>query len=291
MVILSKSEAYFAAPHLSKIIGAKLYVMETEGNGFFGLNTNTNGIYCGDNFEFINDEDIIIIGLIPLKKISDNIKKFKRVISILCDTPSITEYKWWNKFIKENNIELYIMPDLIQYCYIDYKPILQYIEINEKLIQEKNNILTVSHSPRTNKKMKMKGTYDINKFINKLKKEWDFKFNLISNLKNDEAIKEKSKSHIFIDQLVNKKDYKGGIGKSGLESMILKSSVITSGNGIKTEPFFDSPPIFWTNCENFYIDLKFLISNDDFRNEQIYLQNNWINKYMNKEFYIDYLKI
>ena len=73
-----------------------------------------------------------------------------------------------------------------------------------------NNIITISHSPSNKAK---KGTELIISAINNLKKKYNIKFVLIENVSQEESIKIKKKSQLFIDQL-----YAEGYGNSLIEA-------------------------------------------------------------------------
>ncbi|MBS8122123.1 hypothetical protein [Candidatus Vampirococcus lugosii] len=135
MIILTEHSAFFAAPYLSEALDCDLYVSNVKFNNFFGKNTNM-GIYCGKKTEKITDDEITIIGVHSLEMISNRIINgdFKRVILILCDTNACLKYKWWNDFVLKYNIDLYIMPDKKEFCFVDYKPIYQYMKLDNGLI-------------------------------------------------------------------------------------------------------------------------------------------------------------
>jgi hypothetical protein len=298
MVIFTEMSAFFASPYLAKALGCDLYVMNTEFNNFFG-NNKKKGIYCGDKTEKIKDNEITIIGITALRKISKRIESgdFKNINLILCDTNSCLEYKWWNEFVSKYDIELFIMPDIKDFCFTKYKQLYQYIEIDKKLIENKNEKLLITHSPRGKIKYKKKGTDLIIKTINKLNKKYDFDFKLITNMSMVDSIKEKSKSHIFIDQLIYKNDeidqnkfggkieYKGGLGKSGIEGMLLNCAVITGGIEPTSNENFKSPPIIWTDAKKIYDDLEKLIIDEYHRNNVTRNQNFWLDNYMNENYY------
>lgn len=304
MNIFTQISAFFGEPYLAEALNAELYVMNTKYNNFFGGVSNVKGIYCGNNTENINNDDIIIIAFLALQKISKRIenKDFRKIVFIACDTLYCRNYEWCNKFINDNNIQMYLMPDVEPFCSIDYKLIYQYMKIDASLILPKQtNRLLITHSPRGEKKQKVKGTPEIIKIIEELQKKHDFEFKLITGQKMDDGIKEKSRAHIHIDQLIygnpevnqshwgRKFIYNGGLGKSGIEGMLLNCAVITGGLKPKTQPYFDPPPITWTSYNTFYEDLENLIVNESKRNQQIDEQNNWLTLYYNKEFYKTYL--
>jgi len=304
MNVFAEYSAFFAVPFLAEALDASLYVINTGYNNWFESATNVKGIYCGDHTEKINNDSITIVGYGALTKIKERIQKhqFERVNFIASDTFFCKNYKWCNMFIKENNIHFYAMPDLEKFCLIGYKPIYQYVILNTKLTFPKSSKLLVTHSPGRKYKSNLKGSNEIKKIVFDLQKKYDFDFKLLSGVSMDDVIREKSKSHIFIDQLVYKNTnidqsywggkikYDGGLGKSGLEAMALDTCVITSGIVPDTKPYFDSPPITWTSYQTFYEDLEELILNEGRRNNQIQSQNEWVkNVITNKQFYKEYL--
>lgn len=302
MNIFTDYSAFFAAPYLAEILDAKLYVIDVNFNNFFGNNNVIQGIHCGENTKNINNDDLIIIGYEALKKIKSRIEKgdFKKVCYIISDTKSCINYLDWNSFIEKYKIDLYVMPDIKPYCKIQYKPIYQYIRINKELVSTKPERLLISHSPRSKGKLKTKGTEAVIENIKLLKKSFDFDFLLITGKNMDDCIREKSRSHIFIDQLVFKNpevkkhnywgsiEYTGALGKSGIEGMLLNCCVITGAEKPVTEPYFDTPPIIWSDYDKFYEDLKELIINSEKRNQIIHQQNQWLKGYYSKEFFKSY---
>jgi hypothetical protein len=90
--------------------------------------------------------------------------------------------------------------------------------------------------------------------------------------------------------MFGQKLYYGGLGKSGLEAMLLNTCVVTSGIVPNTKPYFDPPPITWTSYNTFYKDIEQLIVDSSRREQQIKNQNEWAGKVIaNKEFYRKYL--
>lgn len=302
MNVFSETTAFFAAPYLAEALDGNLYVMNIAHNNFFQDGTKIKEIFCGNDTENIQGDKITIIGFKALKILSKRIEQgeFKRVNYIISDTTSCVNYEWWNQFIPENNINLYIMPDIKPYCFIDYKPIYQYMKINKNLLLPKSKKLLITHSPTNKVKIKTKGTDTIQKFIQKLQKKHNFDFKLITGQKMNKVISEKSRAHIHIDQLVlgnndigmywGEIKYNGAMGKSGLEGMMMDCCVVTGAPKPQTLPHFDTPPITWTSYDDFYDDLELLIVNEKKRNEQIKMQNIWVEKVIgNKEFYKKYL--
>jgi len=85
-----------------------------------------------------------------------------------------------------------------------------------------NKVLRIGHSPT---RRSAKGTPDIIKSINKLKKKVDFEFLLIEGVSNERCMEMKRTCDIGIDQIGN---YAGtGYGRSGLEFLALGIPTIT----------------------------------------------------------------
>ena len=205
MNIFTENSIFFATPFLSEVLEAPLYVMNTEYNNWFGSLTDVSGIYCGRNTEKINNDDITIVAYGALVEMSTRIRKrhFKRVNYIVSDTRSRKNDAWCNRFVRDNNIHLYVTPDAEEYSFSNYKPIYQYMKMNNNLRMSKpTDRLLVTHDPGTKYSNGMKGTKAIIKIVNILQKRHDFDFKVLTGLGMDECIKEKSRSHIHIDALV-----------------------------------------------------------------------------------------
>jgi len=202
--------------------------------------------------------------LLPLlDKIGKKLKDYK-VVFLLTDHWFIRDPKQngdrIGKSLREcTDIEMLVMPDLIHYIQgkFKYKPYYQHIPITNG-IEVKNKIFTVAHSPGLKKDIDHKGT----SIIEKVCKELGINLDIISGISWEQSIQRKKKAHIFFDQIITDKtrtelgiDYKGGIGKSGLEAMKCGCVTICSGKftGTKKQPV---PPVDIVNNE---IELKALL--------------------------------
>jgi len=147
----------------------------------------------------------------------------------------------------------------------------------------KNRTLTLSHSPFTQSKFLQKGTdYIINATKN-------YNFDLITGVSWDESINRKAKSHIFIDQIDYDNPYHkgeiewdGGIGRSGLEAMLLDCLVISRGKFTGID--IPAPPIVWCDKNSLGDILKHYAYSIEERNKVISLQKEWALKYLNSEY-------
>ena len=274
--ILAPHGKYFAAEHLARALNAKL----------FGLCTKE-----------LNVEHLIIIGMRGLKRYKKlKEKNFKSVAVIFSDTNFCRHYKWCNEYTIKNNIKVYAMPDLNDYCLQKFIPVYHTITLPDIEIVKPDDRIVICHSPGKKAEYNIKGTREIGIVINELSKKYNIKYLMLQNLSWENCIKAKSTAHIFIDQLTKNNPfidqerfggeikYKGALGKSGIEGMLLKCCTITTMDFHETAPFFPFPPVVLTDYFNFKADLEILINDVNYRNELIEKQYKWVEKYCSSEF-------
>lgn len=288
IAILTKNSTYFAAPVLAQYLKCPLYVIYNNENNFMD---GVQGIKFNN---IINCDILIIIGYNALKAIESQLYKYKKVVYIVSDSNSCRFYKTWNHIVEKNNIKVFVMPDKIDYCTNSFIPIYQALNISGGL--NKFNKFTITHSPRIKEKIYYKGTNQIQSIILELQNKYDFDFKIITGMSYKEAQEIKSKSHLFIDQLIFENKfinqsrwggniiYKGGLGKSGLEAMCMGVCTITSGEFFNTMPYFEPPPVLWTSYDSFYNDVKNIILNEELRNEYSIKQKTWCEKHILSDF-------
>ena len=248
------------------MINNKIYIKEK--NKFFG--------------ELEKKDEIIIFSAYSLIKFLKNVgveqlNHFKRKTIILSDTTYKTQSKKWNGFMVKNNFKILSMPDLCRFLGdIEHKPYWQHINIDNKLIERKNDVITITHSPTSRKRNSdSKGTKKIKTALN------DYNLEIISGDNWNICVRKKSKSHIFIDQMNG-----GGLGKSGLEGMLLGCLTITSGNLAKTEPYFPTAPVVICNIDNLKETIDYYINNPEEYNKKVKEQKEWADKYLSAEFVV-----
>jgi len=268
---------YFEKNSLAKALNATLYPLSVQK---------------------IEENNLMLIGYEGLDWYAKTNKKtYKTVAVIFCDTLFCTNYKWCNEYTNENNIFVYLMPDLQNYYYYDYVPVWQTIAIPDQITIEKpNDKILISHSPGHKFGANYKGSKEIGNIIKKLSKNYNIEYMCLTNYTWIDCIKQKSKAHIFIDQIVknnpniNQKrfggeiEYHGAIGQSGLEGMLLKCCTITSMNEPKTLPYFPPPPIINADYNTFEKELEKAISDNIYRNIMIEKQYEWVTMYCSPEF-------
>lgn len=286
ITIYSNDSSYGGISFISKHIYANILLKKSVRKDFDSMISNKI-FYDTDKLTFLNiiknTDYLIIFGVVSLKFLVNNLKinisRIDKVSLIITDTTFIKEYKIWNKFIIDNKLDVLIMPDLIKYLdkKITYRPYFQHIDISNIKLQNKNKKIIISHSPGLKYKLDLKGTSKIIKILS------NYNLDIIYNELWENCLIRKSKSHIFIDQLISS-NYGGGLGKSGLESMLVNTLTLTSGKQPITEPFFPNPPIIIINENNLKETVDFYLKNENELNKKIKEQNQWAAKYTSSDF-------
>lgn len=207
----------------------------------------------------------IVVGAISLGHLP---KKYwsKGVTVILTDSTYMNAYKKYNEIFKANSFRVFAMPDLCQKAETDniyYQPFV---------MPDADCVKTelICHSPYHPEKMKQKGTA----FISAVCAKNNLPLEIIAGKKWKEAIEIKARHLIFIDQIFR------GIGKSGLEAMLLNCAVLS---GVKPDCDY-LPPIFWTDKKNLENDLLTLIFEKQITNELVIKQRKWAESNLHPEY-------
>ena len=205
---------------------------------------------------------------------------------IISDSHYLQHTKEIDKIIKDNRMEVSCMIDLWNVCRHDKRAYFQPFEQFD-VDKTKSEILTICHSPSVKVKTNQKGSLNIAGVVKDIQSSRDVDYVCITDKTWSETIKEKASAQIFIDQLVmtnhyDSMGYRGGIGKSGLEGMLLKCLTISSGEPIETD--VPAPPYVVANTrEELYLILAHYIDNENDRNIMIQLQYDWASKYTSLE--------
>ncbi len=177
-----------------------------------------------------------------------------------------------HKTIDLSHARVLCMPDLTFYCKRYDKLFYHPFEWYEPVV--KNDELTIAHSPYSKLKCIEKGTDFILSVIPDI--------DIITGLTWVESIRRKSKAHIFIEQVAEREhDYKGTLGKSGVEAMAVGCVTVTSGIPVDGE--IPIPPVVRVNRQNFADKIKNIQYSDDDT------QRLWVETYLNYQFQSTYL--
>jgi len=296
LALFAEESSLFAAPHLAEALDVPLYVMLPQYNNLMG--NGRQGIPWQEG-RAIRESNIIIIGYTALTALMPRISagRYRSIAVIFSDSLCAKYCNEWNILTHHHRITVYIMPDLAQYSRGKYIPAYQTINIQNINTNKAKEGLIIAHSPRDNSKVIAKGSLAITRTINDLKKKHDFEYISITKKPYHACLHIKSQAHIFIDQLINgnpevpqerwgrrQLKYKGGLGKSGIEAMLMGCCVITGGEEPDTNDYFPSPPVVWTSYEYFSMDLERLIEDPDYRIKKAEDQKEWAEKYTSAEF-------
>lgn len=161
----------------------------------------------------------------------------------------------------------------------------------------KGDRIVIAHSPFKKSKRKEKGTNIILGVIGELQKEYDFDFDLISNLPWSKAIERKARAHIFIDQVDHhgaglqwpSKDYVWpALGKSGIEAMHLGCLTITAGREYVGQDM-PYPPAAWTSKNTLAETLRYYLDNPGERIRLAGEQKLWATTYATHDYMARYV--
>ena len=207
----------------------------------------------------------IVMGAISLGHLP---KKYwsRGVTVILTDSKYMNDYKKYNEVFKANSFRVFAMPDLAHLAETEniyYQPFIM-----PDVSCQKTEL--VCHSPYHTEKMKQKGTA----YISAVCAKNNLPLEIITGRKWKETIEIKARHLIFIDQIFR------GIGKSGLEAMLLNCAVLS---GVKPDCNC-LPPIFWTDEKHLQDDLLSLIFDKLLTKQLVEKQRKWAEKNLNAEF-------
>jgi hypothetical protein len=257
--ILANNAAYGNAAALAegmrKITDTVVYFRRDDPKGFHKQTESVKKVPDCDMYVVMG---AISLGLLPKKK--------RKACLVLTDSTYMDNPAKYNRMIQVNKWKVFAMPDLAPLCgtkNIYYQPFI--MPAVDKIKTE-----LICHSPYNDAKAKQKGTTLIAAVCAKN----NLPLTVIKGLSWQETIKLKARYLICIDQLFR------GIGKSGLEAILLDCVVMTG-----EKPRGDNlPPVVWTDKNRLSDDLVELIFNRDKREEVIYNQSTWAAKNLNPEY-------
>ena len=129
-----------------------------------------------------------------------------------------------------------------------------------------------------------KGTFYIEKVVEKLKEEFNFDYRRIEKMNHDEVIKIYEDADIIIDQVLC-----GSYGLLSVESMALGKPVLTYIRPDLVSTFSAELPIVNTNPDNLYEQVKRLIKNPKLRRELGVKGRRYAEKYHADDIVVDQL--
>lgn len=257
-------------------------------------NLITEKIYLGGNRlqaeEILKSADhIIVFGIGSFNSLVQvlpggmaKLEDVERVTVIISDS-FIFNTEGSARYLGLENLEVLVMPDLIPFLPhgLSYRPFYQAIPEISLVGVEKSSKKLVSHSPGFKFRSGAKGTFIIEEILG------GYQLDIIHSVSWEDCLKRKARSWIFIDQIVSTDfGYKGGLGKSGLEAMLVGSLTLTSGEQPLTLPHFPPPPVILVDESNLLKTVKHYLTKDAERLSVVDAQQEWVRKYSNVDFVV-----
>jgi hypothetical protein len=206
----------------------------------YGYNTEPFTTDTQEIKEAINGCDMLILSSsVTLDWIFDNYDncaepfRNKTTKIVIGDSNYCRTAKGYNQVFKNYGIDVHIMPDIAHYCTIPHKIYYPPCEKLDNKVPYSTNPFVISHLPGIKYDSGIKGTVKIEEIVGGING-----IELISQGVTPwkEAIEIKKHSTLYIDQMINDDrfgvTYKGGLGKNGIEAMMLGIPVITSTQSI-----------------------------------------------------------
>lgn len=245
-----------------------------------GMHFGKQALYGYYNIPKEADLYVVISGQC-FHEIEDEILKLRLkqvpVKVILTDTFYLKHYESLNVLFEKWDIEVFCMPDLY---HLTNDAELFYQPFNIDIPTNKAEQFTICHSPYAHQKTLEKNSKTITGIVKSL--PFDIKYDFIVHLSWREALQRKARSHITIDQL-RTGEYIGGVGKSGLEAMLLNSVCFSSGRPVKGKNI-PPPPVVWITADTLKKKLIEVISHPVMWQDYMIRQYEWAKKYLSYEF-------
>jgi len=232
--------------------------------------------------------------------------KSKKIIYFAGCSKLLSNNSYTNDLYKQWNIDVFFHTmELRDYVKVKAKKILPYLppmpigvfKKIRKSYKKDDERLILCHSPGAKfTKKDTKGTKSIIQCFENIKlKHKNISYSIIHGMSNKQCLKTKAKCHIFVDQLVDENlynvspPYMGGLGKSGIEGMLLGCASMTSYNNLCCEPYFPECTIIKIDSSNLEKTVEEFVLNKDLRIEVSRKQLEWASTYFSEEFFASYV--
>jgi len=218
-----------------------------------------------------------------LQRIDVSILKGRKTV-IISDSHYLQNTKEIDDIIEKNNIEVFCMADLWKFCKFDKRMYIHpFLDIPNTI--KKNDIFTVCHSPYHKVETNQKGSVQIGLAVERLHEVNPLVYRLIIDKTWKQTLDIKAASHFFIDQIsfgnhYSSMGYEGGLGKSGLEGMLLKCLTFCSGSYVNSD-IPHAPYVLVRNEHDLLEKMEYYICREKEREKLIDMQYAWSKKYTN----------
>lgn len=201
---------------------------------------------------------------------------------LITDSHYLSNTKTIDQLIERYDIQVHCMADLWKFCKHEKK---MYVHPFGKLREStgSSDKFSICHSPYHKYYLNTKGSSEIQWAIDQLKTYYDIHYKCLINMSWQDAIKAKAQCNFFVDQLAvgnhgGNAQYKGGIGKSGLEAMLMGLLTFSSGDVVESD--IPCAPFVQVNDKyelykkmNYYINAGGEL--DSLKHKQITWSNKW----------------
>lgn len=304
-VALAQHSAYAGYAWLAPLLSKKCLV--NKPTNLLGLDANHKGCYevwanlglaqkIYWNYILRESENVIYFGVSAISfaqkilRCTNPLEKKKNSVVIISDSIFFKQLKFFLDLFYGNNVYIFIMPDMMHLVPDSLNPVpfYQYVEIPRAIHEGKSKILSVAHSPGSKRHSDLKGTSRIEAACRKIGVPLD----VISGMPQEESVKAKARSQLFVDQCLNTNqfNYSGGLGKSGIEAMHVRCAVLTSGGIPDTRGFFPPPPIIPVTPTTIESEIRKLLDSTFLIEEVQEKQVEWARTYTNREFVVEHIK-
>jgi hypothetical protein len=283
---VSINVAFANASALQNALDCNIALEQNEEKGFSKYLTkqphNISNIPDADHYIFTGSGILLRI---------DSSKLKGRKTLIISDSHYLQYTKEIDEIIERENMSVFCMVDLWDFCKFEKKVFIHpFLDFNSLGI--KNNMkfdrFSICHSPYKKVETNQKGSSQIRSAVNKFSEEHPCNYFCISDKRWIESVDLKSKCHFFIDQIsignhYSHIGYQGGIGKSGLEGMLLKCLTFSAGVKMNAD-IPEAPFIQVENQDDLYDKLLYYKNNTDEAQTLIQKQYEWAKKYTNADY-------
>ena len=280
--IICINVAFANAAALQNALDCNIVIEQGEAKGYGKVLTkephNINNIPEADHYIFAGS------GIMPRIDVS-SLKGRKTVI--LSDSHYLQDTEQIDSIIEKENIEVFCMADLWEFCKFEKRMYIHpFLDFNIEI--KKSYKFSICHSPYAKVTTNQKGSKQIEIASEMLKNAYPLDYICITDKTWAETLRIKSDSHFFVDQLskgnhYSNSGYKGGLGKSGLEAMLLKCLTFCGGEKVKSD-LEPAPFIVVEDGLDLFEQMLYYKENEDQAQSIIEAQYKWAKENTNAEF-------
>lgn len=235
---------------------------------------------------WVKQADRVIVMAMPsltwlLPKLTDDIKPGAIVLSsshlLAASGPlkgdveqsGMSPVDWNNRRIAASGLTVFAMPDLLPYVTCatpePYYPPVREVDV----LPKPDGPLVVAHSPGNLSRYDWKGTPQIAGVFDEINRDFagQVECRVLPRMPHAELLEARKGHHVFVDQLhaasavEGYPDYRGGLGKNGMEALAAGCVVLASGGPFPYTSSVVPPQVMWTQPGRLRQSLEYLVHN------------------------------